>query len=554
MPAGAVDSPPGHRIPAPVLDELFSGPVSAAVVALLRAGQHSRRLLLLKELRDHTAQDGAWRVLVDADRRAPGVVRDILACPSAGVWLTRAIRQLRGSVDDVSASVDLGGMAAAAAMRAGCDAVVDVPVRDGWAHLPSIGLLRVAGDDGTVRLRIADSTAFTESGSRAGLDVCALREHHSTSGGRSVRWIVDDIDPYRTFDAPEAPARLDAAEFAVWCARLDDAWERLVVEHPDHVAEVAAIEPVVVPVPPRGGLVATSSASAFGAFCLTPPASAAALAETVVHELQHSKLNALLDLVPLQKPGADRLCYAPWRRDPRPLGGLLHGIYAFTGVAEFWRARWWRKRAPDAAFMTVHHREQVRAALTWLGAAPELTDLGARFVAAATARLAACDDVPVADEVAVVISLLGAENRLAWRLRHLRPPEAPVAELARRWHAGEPAPEDVDGGVPEPDHRQEAPSRLAALLTMRARYPERFAASSHSARPGELELARGQYPEAAELFTARVRQDGTDDAAWTGLLLAAHAERLPPETVVATCRRLGAAADPRRIVDWFVHH
>jgi HEXXH motif-containing protein len=553
VPARDAESPPGHRIPAPVLDELFSGPVSATVVALLRAGQHSRRLLLLKELRDHTAQDAAWRVLVDADRRAPEVVRDILASPSVGVWLTRAIRRLRGTVDDESASVDLGGLAAAAAMRAGCDAVVDVPVVNGWVNLPSIGLLRVAAEDGTVRLRIADSAAYTESGTRAALDVWALREHRSTSGGRSVRWIVDDVDPYRTFDTPEAPARLDAAEFAIWCARLDDAWEHLVTVHPAHVPEVAAIEPVVVPVPPRAGLVATSSAAAFGAFCLTPPASAAALAETVVHELQHSKLNALLDLVPLQKPGADRLCYAPWRRDPRPLGGLLHGIYAFTGVAEFWRARWSRTQAPQAAFMAVQHREQVRAALTWLGAAPELTDLGTRFLAAATARLAACDDIPVADDVAAVIALLGAENRLAWRLRHLRPPEAPVAELVRRWHAGEPAPEDVDGGVPEPDHRREVPSRLASLLTMRARDPRRFAASPHSARPGELELARGRHAEAADLFAARLRQNGDDDAAWTGLLLAAHAGHLPPETVVATCQRLGEPADPRRIVDWFVH-
>ena len=550
MPARDVTSPPGHRIPAPVLDELFSGPVGAAAVALLRAGQHSRRLLLLKELRDRTAQDDAWRVLVDADRRAPEVVRDILACPTVGVWLTRAVRQLRGIVDDGPAATDLGGIAAAAAMRAGCDAVVDVPVVGGWVRLPSIGLLRVAGADGTVRLRIADSAAFADSGTRVALDVWALREHHSTSGGRSVRWVVDDIDPYRTFDAPEAPARLDAAEFAVWCARLDDAWAHLVTVHPRHVPEVAAIAPVVVPVPRRGGLVATSSAAAFGAFCLTPPTAAAALAETVVHELQHSKLNALLDLVPLQKPDADRLCYAPWRRDPRPLGGLLHGIYAFTGVAEFWRARWSRTRAPEAAFMAAHHREQVRAAVASLGAAPELTDLGARFLAAATERLAACDDVPVPDDMATVISLLGAENRIAWRLRHLRPPEAPVAELARRWHAGAPAPEAAAEGEPAPDHRREVPSRLASLLTMRAREPKRFSAAPHPARPGELELARGRYPEAAELFADRVRRNGDDDAAWTGLLLATHAEHLPPETVVATYHRAGAA-DPRRIVDWF---
>ena len=29
--------------------------------------------------------------------------------------------------------------------------------------------------------------------------------------------------------------------------------------------------------------------------------------------------------------------YAPWREDPRPLGGLLQGAYAYLGVSGFWR-------------------------------------------------------------------------------------------------------------------------------------------------------------------------------------------------------------------------
>ena len=45
---------------------------------------------------------------------------------------------------------------------------------------------------------------------------------------------------------------------------------------------------------------------AFGAFGLTRPASAADFAVTLVHEFQHSKLSALLDLVPLYDRGATR--------------------------------------------------------------------------------------------------------------------------------------------------------------------------------------------------------------------------------------------------------
>ena len=53
---------------------------------------------------------------------------------------------------------------------------------------------------------------------------------------------------------------------------------------------------------------------------------APALAAALVHEVQHSKLNAVIDIVPLVRPGVGhRRYYAPWRDDPRPPAGLLQG-------------------------------------------------------------------------------------------------------------------------------------------------------------------------------------------------------------------------------------
>ena len=52
---------------------------------------------------------------------------------------------------------------------------------------------------------------------------------------------------------------------------------------------------------------------------------------TLVHEFQHSKLSAMLDLVPLTDPDDHGRYFAPWRVDPRPLAGLLQGVYAFVG-------------------------------------------------------------------------------------------------------------------------------------------------------------------------------------------------------------------------------
>jgi len=65
----------------------------------------------------------------------------------------------------------------------------------------------------------------------------------------------------------------------------------------------------------------------------------------MVHEFQHSKL------------------WAPWRTDPRPLGGLLQGVYAFLGVADTWRALAARPALGDLAMREfAEAREQVDVA------------------------------------------------------------------------------------------------------------------------------------------------------------------------------------------------
>ena len=70
---------------------------------------------------------------------------------------------------------------------------------------------------------------------------------------------------------------------------------------------------------------------------MSRPADAVSCAETLAHETQHIKLGALLDFLPLTRSDDGRRYYAPWREDPRPLGGLLQGAYAYLGVSGFWR-------------------------------------------------------------------------------------------------------------------------------------------------------------------------------------------------------------------------
>lgn len=66
------------------------------------------------------------------------------------------------------------------------------------------------------------------------------------------------------------------------------------------------------------------------------------LAEMIIHEFSHSKIFLLQDLDPLldeslHGTGWDACeFYSPWRDDPRPLNGILHGYLVFSEAALFW--------------------------------------------------------------------------------------------------------------------------------------------------------------------------------------------------------------------------
>ncbi len=54
------------------------------------------------------------------------------------------------------------------------------------------------------------------------------------------------------------------------------------------------------------------------------------LADDLLHETAHHRLHSLEELAPLQRKGADAHYYSPWRRQVRPLHGILHATYTFT--------------------------------------------------------------------------------------------------------------------------------------------------------------------------------------------------------------------------------
>src|SRR5690606_40071407 len=110
------------------------------------------------------------------------------------------------------------------------------------------------------------------------------------------------------------------------------------------------------------------------------------------HEVQHGKLSALLDVVPLMLPTPGERYYATWRDDPRPLGGLFQGAYAYVGVSGFWRRQRRLERgeaavAAEAEFF--RWQESAEEATRVIAGSGRLTARGARFVSRTAATLAA---------------------------------------------------------------------------------------------------------------------------------------------------------------------
>jgi HEXXH motif-containing protein len=129
---------------------------------------------------------------------------------------------------------------------------------------------------------------------------------------------------------------------------------------------------------------------------LSLPTDPLALAETLVHEAQHGVLGVVEDAVPLVDLDADLLCYAPWRDDPRPVGGLLHGCYAHLAVTAFWRRR--RENRADAErghFEFARWRQATLGAVHTLLGSGALTATGARLASGMRDVLSAWEHEPV---------------------------------------------------------------------------------------------------------------------------------------------------------------
>lgn len=592
-----------HAIPADEYAALATGAGGPVTIGRLRSSQLSKNIVLLRAIMQ-TADDSypdafaearfaeGYALLEAAQRIAPDVVADVLLHPQVGAWAGLCLRRLLNvSTVDEPVATQLGYLAAvgaAAATRAGHPFAVTVPTVDGRIVLPTLGRfeLPTGGGSGTAVVRL-DGDRLTATATPAGTVVAPadltapapgwspLRRISAQADGLSITLDVDDLGPYRAGGQMNVAERVDDEVVARYADLLDEAWHLLVTLFRDRAEGMAIGLRTLVPMVDDRAAPSQSATSrdAFGAVMLTVPDHPMRFAETLVHEFQHSKLDAVLDLLPLYGANDSELFYSPARDDPRPLGGMLQGAYAYAGVADFWRRIRTVRPTGYAQSEFASWREQVERVCLALIDSGRLTTCGLDLVSGMLAQMRLWG----AEEITPGQRAAGREaaddHHVRWLLNNVHPDPDLTATLATAWLADEPGP-GVAYVAPPPrpcpqvirhnprlwlrQTRDSEPDRFALMCADPRAFEETADASA-----GDLAYLRDDHATAVDLYRAHILDEPENVEHWAGLLLARRrlhdddatgALRHRPELVravhLAVLRATGTAPDPVALAAW----
>ncbi|OXM68097.1 HEXXH motif domain-containing protein [Amycolatopsis vastitatis] len=546
-------------------DAFARGGGGPALVRHLRATERSRRLLLLRGIIDQAAKspdvsaplpppEWAWELLARIEEQDPAAVETILAHPYTGSWAGYTTRLCRQDVTGVCPFwVHLGHvhcLAAAAAVRAGIDFEAELPIWQGTVSLPTLGVVRLhtgeafgvarvsAGNDGIVfrnrhrEVRLPDDLSTETAGWQP------VRPIISWHGDLRLSLRLDDLDPYRGLYEPIPPKRLSPLEVESWRSVVAGAWQLLTTNLPD-VAEALTVGlESLVPAPAVAfKLPSASTGEAFGSAIVAYSSDPEQLAAALVHEFQHIRLGGVQHLAALHTDDPRERLYAPWRDDPRPIGGVLHGIYAFFGVTAFWRAL--AAAEPGnalAAFEFALWRKASWRTLRAVYPDESLTDIGRRFLDGISVKLAPWQEEPVAAGPAAWASMSARDHYATWCLRHLRPDTNAVSALAGAWRRGDSWPKP--GRLPEPRTPTPVPDgswtdARTDLIRLRLGRNGNTALRTHGptvpgATKADLALVSGDHESAVDGYRTMLTTNPDLPAALVGLGLALAARGTGP--------------------------
>lgn len=439
--------------------ELTAHAVRSLTARLLQDRMIGLRLLVDKTDNDDRSAAGldeAYRVLSQLQSTHAAEVDRLLGAPMTGAWLAHALRRVGFETGESPTPLwadlgYLGWLAVAASIRTGADAgSIRAVVRHGAVMVPGLGMARLAGpdthchcdvrwtDSGTVIFATDDTTIrVADLGAEDDPAWLPLRVLRCESSRQEA--FVDDLDPFRepVTSFPDPLPRLTADETGLWRKAFVGAWAVLDEQYPHYAEVIREGLHTVVPmsVRPASSGRSTTSKFAYGCVYSTAPMDPCRFAETLIHEFQHSKLTLLVDRTPVCAPDPVPRYFAPWRDDPRPIYGLLHGIHAFTAVADFWRTHRFQDchRGDDADLEFERWRLLIADAVDEAMNSGLLTSAGIRLVETVAAKVAGWADERVPDHIRAIAADFVFAHRVFWRVRNLRLPANAGMELAQAW-------------------------------------------------------------------------------------------------------------------------
>ena len=608
---------PTHHLNSRELAALARGKLTGRVASKLVAAELSKHRLLVEAVRrrvaelgppsDHHILEAAVRILADIETHSPDVLRAFLSLPQIGSWAVSCLRRTANGWEDQGAneaqaplSVDLGylaAIAATAALRSGRTVELQVPLRAGSLILPGFGMTDLGpGDPWRIaQLRITDNVVTAFSGNRSVIlpirgDLNAtstdarwqaIPRLRTEANGLRLDVALDALDPFLSSLGEPATAP-SADELAIWQQRLSEAWQ-IVVQYHREIAEAFAVAvSTLVPLADTSitGPRSATSGLTFGAIGLSFPRTSASLAELLVHELQHVILGSVEDIYPLVADESNApLGYTPWRDDPRPLPGMLHGCYAYLGLTAFWRQQRHFGGRNDRMRSEVEFARWRLATLDAAGrvaSSPDLTPAGRLVVTGISKRLIRWRTDPVAPEAERLASEALTEHRTRWRINHMYSPDSAVTAFANAWLSGTPVIQyraDMDSVLAT--RSPTVGPILGYFMEMRYRDPSRFellmrrgnakdTLSKFIQRLTEADIALLHLDNTTALreYSRRLRVHSEFDA-WIGLAIALQhlspsasawvlTER--PELVAAVYSRIraicGESPDPIDLIEW----
>jgi len=107
------------------------------------------------------------------------------------------------------------------------------------------------------------------------------------------------------------------------------------------------------------------------------------VAENLIHETMHLQLTLFEGLSPLVDTASTWSMYSPWKQQPRPAQGVLHGMYVFCVLRWMWRqiSQTSRNRTDrDFALRRISEIDEEVSAVRALVESPALTEVGKHFL------------------------------------------------------------------------------------------------------------------------------------------------------------------------------